>query len=404
MARLPLPTAGDAIEVAVRQLWRRSGRTLGTIEVYLSWVRRYRRDRVASEFDDLTLVGARAFAEAYARRRGCDRALVIDSARSALRAWSCALRMLGRAVPPWKRPRPEPRLSSVLGAFREYRIRHGGVAPTTLRNELGCASDFVEFLRVRGRRLDRTRLPDVDDFIQQLGERLRPKTVAGRCSGLRAFLRFLKVSGRLRFDLASPMVGPRVVTADRPPKTLPWPDVRRLLRAIDVKQPLGRRDFVMLLMMASYGFGAAEVRMLDLDHVDWKEHVLRVQRPKTGVVTQLPLLPAVARALADYLRRERPPHAESRALFVSDKLPHGRLSGAHAISDRIAKHAAVAGIEAISTGAHVLRHTHASRQIDLGAPPKVVSDILGHRNSSSTSAYVRVALRRLRALALPVPR
>jgi integrase/recombinase XerD len=55
-------------------------------------------------------------------------------------------------------------------------------------------------------------------------------------------------------------------------------------------------------------------------------------------------------------------------------------------------------------GAHAFRHSHASRQIDSGANVKVVSDILGHRSSSSTSVYVRVALERLRAVALPVPR
>jgi integrase/recombinase XerD len=63
-----------------------------------------------------------------------------------------------------------------------------------------------------------------------------------------------------------------------------------------------------------------------------------------------------------------------------------------------------AGVSVRRLGGHVLRHTHASRQIDLGAPPKVVSDILGHRSPSSTSVYVRVAFRRLRAIALPVPR
>ena len=144
--------------------------------------------------------------------------------------------------------------------------------------------------------------------------------------------------------------------------------------------------------------------MLDLGDVDWKARSITVRRPKTGVTTQLPLLPAISRALADYLRRERPSHAASRAVFVSDRIPHGRLSGAPPISHRLARHAAVAGIHAVSTGAHVLRHTHATRQIDIGASPKVVSDILGHRNPSSTSAYVRVALRRLRAIALPVPR
>jgi site-specific recombinase XerD len=51
-----------------------------------------------------------------------------------------------------------------------------------------------------------------------------------------------------------------------------------------------------------------------------------------------------------------------------------------------------------------LRHSHAGRQIDQGAPPKVVSDILGHRRPESTSAYVRIATSRLRDVALSVPR
>jgi integrase/recombinase XerD len=407
MAPGPLPTKGDAIEMVVKDVWRTSGRTPATVDVYLAWVRRYRReqiDRGASDLDGLTLEGARVFAQEYARQRRCNREQVVCIARSALRAWSYALRVLGFPVPCWTEPRPEPRLAPLLVAFREHRVCHSGISSATSRRDLDCASDFLEFIRSRGRRLDRLRLTDIDGFVQHLSERLRPKTVSGLCSALRAFLRFLQVSGRLGFDLASAMVGPRVMTSDRPPRTLPWQDVRRLLRTIDVRRPLGRRDFAMLLMMASYGLGAAEVRTLDLDDVDWKSRSIRVRRPKTGVVTHLPLLAGVARALADYLRRERPVHAESRALFVADGLPHRRLSGSHAIADRLARHAAAAGIDAVSTGAHVLRHTHASRQIDIGAPPKVVSDILGHRSSSSTSAYVRVALRRLRAVSLPVPR
>ena len=55
-------------------------------------------------------------------------------------------------------------------------------------------------------------------------------------------------------------------------------------------------------------------------------------------------------------------------------------------------------------GAHALRHSHASRQIDAGANLQVLGAILGHRRPASTSRYVRVALRRLRTVALPVPR
>jgi site-specific recombinase XerD len=75
-----------------------------------------------------------------------------------------------------------------------------------------------------------------------------------------------------------------------------------------------------------------------------------------------------------------------------------------AIRHRIRHWATLAGIRAKVIGAHAFRHSHATRQVDAGANIKVLSDILGHRSVSSTSVYVRVALKRLRGVALPVPR
>jgi integrase/recombinase XerD len=200
------------------------------------------------------------------------------------------------------------------------------------------------------------------------------------------------------------VLAPRTRAFDRPPRALPWADVKRILRAIDVRRPLGRRDFALFLMMATYGMGAGEVSSLMLDDIDWSARTLRVRRPKTGVVTLPPLLDPVARALSKYLRHERPRHARDRNVFVTGHLPHVRLGGSTTIRHRLHGHAAVAGVAAPFLGTHVFRHTHATRQIEGGAPPKVVGDILGHRRPASTSFYVRGAVLRLRAIALPVPR
>jgi len=159
----------------------------------------------------------------------------------------------------------------------------------------------------------------------------------------------------------------------------------------------------MLLTMATYGMGAGEVLGLRVTDVDWKARTLHVRRPKTEAAIVLPLLDPIARALAEYLRHERPTHAVAREIFVSHNMPYARLTASSAICHRLVKHAAAAGLTAKFLGIHVLRHSHACRQIESGAPPKVVSDILGHRRPSSTSAYVRVAVDRLRGLALPVP-
>jgi integrase len=158
----------------------------------------------------------------------------------------------------------------------------------------------------------------------------------------------------------------------------------------------------MFMLMACYGLGAGEVIRLRIEDVDWRAAVLRAHRPKTAVPLELPLLPAVAKAIALYLE-DRPRHVATREIFLANSLPH------HPITSSVLRHQArqyarAAGVVAVRLGAHVFRHSHATRQIDTGARLKIVSDILGHRRPSSTSIYVRVAIQRLRGVALPVPR
>jgi site-specific recombinase XerD len=288
--------------------------------------------------------------------------------------------------------------------FVEHRRHHCGVARGTTPFDAQTASLFLAFLRRRGRGVARVRIADVDDFVASYSRKWAPKTVAGLCSTLRAFLSFLHLTGRVRTDLASLVVSPRIRRSDRPPRALAWTDVRRILRAIDVTEGFGRRDFAMFLMMATYGMGAGEVRSLRLEDIDWVARTVRVRRPKTGAETVLPLLDPVARALARYLRERRPAHSQGREVFVSHHMPHAKLGASSTIWHRLEKYAALAGVQADFLGTHVFRHTHATRQIECGATAKIVGDILGHRRPESTSAYVRSALRGLREVALPVPR
>jgi site-specific recombinase XerD len=312
---------------------------------------------------------------------------------------------MGADVPLWRGPSPsraDPSL--IVRQFIEYRLHHRGVARGTTWSDTRVASVFLAFLRSRRRRVGAMRVTDLDDFVLALASKYAPKTVAGNCSTLRAFLHFLHATGRVPVDLAGCVAAPRIRALDRPPRALPWRDVRRILRAIDVRRPLGCRDSALFLMMATYGMGAGEVRELTLDDIDWTARTVRVRRPKTGVVTLLPLLDHVARALARYLRDARPTHADDRAMFVSAHMPHRRLSCSAPIWHRLQKYAQIAGVHADFLGTHVFRHAHATRQIEGGAPAKVVGDILGHRRPASTSVYVRSAILRLRAVSLPVPR
>lgn len=115
------------------------------------------------------------------------------------------------------------------------------------------------------------------------------------------------------------------------------------------------------------------------------------------------MLPPISQALAHYLRYGRPIDTPTRHIFVQMQVPFKPFVRAGAIGHIVAKHARKAGINAPSLGSHVLRHTHAGRQIDLGARPQVLSELLGHSDPELISAYVRIATDSLRELALPVP-
>jgi integrase len=227
--------------------------------------------------------------------------------------------------------------------------------------------------------------------------------VSDVCSSLRSFVRFLRATGKLAADLAPSIMAPTMRKIERPHRTLPWKDVRRILCAVNLARRGGRRDYALLLMMSVYGLGAGEICRLMLDDVDWRAGTIRVVRPKTGVEFLLPLLPAVARALSHYLRDGRPARPSTRNLFVTLRTPHKRLAGSTTVRHILHLHARAAGVSGPFLGTHVLRHTHACRQMELGARPKVIGDILGHRDPESTSAYLRVSTERLRNLALPVP-
>ena len=381
-----------------------------SISVYRYWICRF-TDYCSSEHLDehaeLTRGGARRFA-AWWRSEGSSRrgrlSSTLNSSRSALRAWSFALGILGVKVPPWDSPvlQPPP-VSTTMAAFAVYLKEVRGNPPQTIHKKLAHMALFAAHCRKRHRALHHARLQDIDDFIVACRERYARTTLSDICSTVRGFQRFLCTTGRSRRDLSAAIIGPIIRVNERPHRALPWKDVQRILRAVDRSCPTGRRDYALLLMMSVYGLGSGEVIGLTLDDVNWQAQSLRIVRPKTRVEFILPLLPSVGRALVSYLRHGRPQHSTSRNLFITMRTPFKRLACSVTVRHILHSAASRAGVTASFMGTHVLRHTHACRQLELGATPKIIGDILGHRDPDSTSAYLRVATDRLRAMSLPVP-
>jgi integrase/recombinase XerD len=402
IAAIVAPTTEDILRI-----WR-ADRCIrdSSATKYLQWIKRFHAYAVKQELDEsaeLNLEGAHRFIAWYARHRRLDPRR-LGAARTALHALNRVHQVMGCSPPTWQVPRPvPPPASALLRQYAHYLIRRRGNPASTVRKKLDHIGKLSEYLSGQDKTWRTMALTDIDDFLVGCAQQFARSTVADIASSVRSFTRFLLATGRIAIELAESVISPVQPKFERPRRALPWEDVQRLLRAVDTSSARGLRDHALLLMMSIYGFEAGEVTQLRLQDIDWTAATLTVARPKTGVAFTLPLLPAVARALAFYLRDGRPPNIPTRHLFVRMKVPFLPLSTASAIRHIIGKHAKAARLEAPFLGSHVLRHSNAARQVDLGIRPRVLSDLLGHRDPESISAYVRIATETLREISLPVP-
>jgi site-specific recombinase XerD len=393
---------------AILQAWR-ADRSISesSAKQYLGWISRFRRycaQLGLSEVDELTYAGVRRF-ETWRTRPRVSKDDRVGHASPPLHALRRVYEVMGVPVAPWKPVRRRaPPASSVLRDYAVDLAQHRGNPEATVHKKLDHIGKLLDHLAASGKCWRQMRLHDIDSFLIQCAHGYSRATTADVASTVRSFARFLLASGRINVDLADAVISPVQPRFERPRRDWPWEDVQRLLRAVDTSTPRGLRDHALLLMMSTYGLGAGEVIRLQLEDIDWNAGMLKVTRPKTGVHFVLPLLPGVGKVLARYLRHGRPPQTATRHVFVQMMVPFGALTASSAVRHILVTHAKVAGIQAAYLGTHVLRHTNAARQLDVGTQARVLSELLGHRDAQSLSAYVRIATQPLREVSLPVPR
>ena len=291
---------------------------------YLQWIKRFRVYCAPYGLDEraeLTLSGAQRFIASYVRLRGLD-ARRLGAARTALYALSRVYQVMRLHPPAWQPPRPvPPPATTLLREYADHLGRHRGNPERTVRHRLAHIEKLTAHLAGIGKTWETMALTDIDAFLIECAGRYARSTAADLAGSARSFARFLLATGRISADLAASIVSPLQPKFERPRRALPWEDVQRLLRAVDRSSPRGLRDYALLLLMSTYGFGAGEVIRLQFQDIDWNAATLKVVRPKTGVAFTLPLLPPVAKALAFYLRDGRPPSIPHRYVFVCMRRP-----------------------------------------------------------------------------------
>src|SRR6187431_1799224 len=266
---------------------------------------------------------------------------------------------------------------------------------------------YVAFLEARGRTdLAEVTRDDVAEFAQSLGDApvssdgeigtaLAPASASRIVVSVRGFHKFGALEGWTPVDVSA-AVRPRAI-----PKKLPHPISTDEVAAILDNAALGDgpaplRDRALLEVLYASGARISEATGLDIDDIELdpgREAVLlRGKGRKERVV---PIGSFAAAALHAYLVRGRATFAAAGkgtpAVFLNAR--GGRLSrqSAWAILHAAAERAGVPDVSP-----HTLRHSFATHLLQGGADVRVVQELLGHANVTTTQIYTAVTQDTLR--------
>ena len=306
--------------------------------------------------------------------------------------------LVGAAEPPLTDP-----IASLREGFRQHLISQRDLAPITVRRYLDLTAGFLNwrFGAQVPPSLSVLCADDINRFMLEQARRYGAGHTQLIASALRSFLRFLLQRGAIVIDLARSVPAPVRRQLTGLPRFMPAEDVEHLLGSVDQTHSQGLRNTAILLLLARLGLRAREVADLCLDDLDWEAGAL-VIHGKGGRLDRLPLPWEVGEALSRYLRDGRPACC-TRQVFLCQRAPRRGFRNGNAVSTIVRRALAHADLHPPHQGAHLLRHSLATRLLREGASLIEISELLRHRNVDTTRIYAKVDEKALRRLAPPWP-
>lgn len=209
---------------------------------------------------------------------------------------------------------------------------------------------------------------------------------------LKIFFRWLAARGKRAGDPAEPILPPR--QEKHLPDTLNEQDARLLVESIIGNDPLDRRDRAILELFYASGLRLTELVESRLENLSLEEGWIRVTGK--GNKTRLSPVGAAAReAIAAYLAHGRPalvkPKTQSHVFLTIN----GTILTRARVYQIVQERAKAAGL-GDRVHPHLLRHSFATHLLNNGADLRVIQEMLGHADISTTQIYTHVDQKRLK--------
>lgn len=271
-------------------------------------------------------------------------------------------------------------VTRMIDSFTEFLTIDRGGSRETSRVYRYDLEMFFGFVRMPPQDVEQT---DVRRFLHHLkmDRGYSNASMRRKLACLRSFYRFLMQEKLASENPTNGLVTPRL--GQRLPHVITPDDVKRLLVAAQQLDKYPQRAFTLIQVMYSTGARVSEVCAINIEDIDFSEGMIRV-RGKGDKERVVLLTPPAINAILTYIRF-RPANGP---LFLNRR--RQRLSPI-TVQRTVREVARLAGLMKKVTP-HALRHSFATHMLERGADVRVLQELLGHANLSTTQIYTHVSL------------
>ncbi len=263
-----------------------------------------------------------------------------------------------------------------VSLFKEYLESERNLAQNTIS---GYISDMEQFTAFINKPLTRITASDISSFIAHLrtiecGARSRNR----KLSALRTFFKFMVRKEKMKYNPAATIEGSKI--EQRLPRPIDEVDINKMIALAE-----NLRDKVVLEILYGTGIRREELVQLRVDDINFNQGFIRVFG-KGSKERYVPLYPDALELIKELLVTQ-----DSEWVFEGR---YGSHLSIRQVNDIIAKYRTKVNKSWITP--HKFRHSFATHLHNNGAELKVIQDLLGHSNPSSTQVYTKVSNERNR--------
>lgn len=277
--------------------------------------------------------------------------------------------------------------NQIILDFKNYLELERNYSSNTVSSYINDLSNFNIYIKKDLRTVSPI---DIQNYLKHINN-LSTRTIAHNLSSLKSFYNYLEKMEVINYNPINEVEHPKL--EQKMPTVLSLEEVSSLLD-IKVENEFNARDKAILEMLYSSGIRISELTNMELSNLDIDACLIRIMG-KGSKERIVPLGDYAIDALTEYINnhREKLNKKNSSYIFLNNR--GGKLSRQF-IFKTIKNYAIKKGIKK-NISPHTLRHTFATHLLKNGADLRIIQELLGHENLSTTQIYTHLSNEKLKS-------